>query len=267
MVFHTDARLRPDGEKGLLVNTLAAYEEYYRQRAQLWEIQALTRTRPMAGNFALGEKFQKLAATLTNFSRVSKIKNRRGELCEPPTQSGRRGTPPSETKNAAGLPACFTPDWKRQIHQMRLRIEKERTPRDQDDLAIKTGRGGLMDAEFIAQALCLENGWQEANTLRAIERGRDAKVLPDSDKLLENYRHLRRVEGILRRWSYEGETVLPDDPAPYYRVSVRCGFATPEEFGKALAKWRRAIRAVYEKVFNAKTPGRQEENRIRKSCG
>ena len=30
--FETDARLRPDGEKGLLVNTLAAYEEYYRNR-------------------------------------------------------------------------------------------------------------------------------------------------------------------------------------------------------------------------------------------
>jgi glutamate-ammonia-ligase adenylyltransferase len=256
MVFHTDARLRPDGEKGLLVNTLAAYEEYYRQRAQLWEIQALTRTRPVAGNFALGEKFQKLAATLTNFSNVGQASS----LSKTIKRNDRQDACPTS-------PACFTPDWKRQIHQMRLRIEKERTPRDQDDLAIKTGRGGLMDAEFIAQALCLENGWQEANTLRAIERGRDAKVLPDSDKLLENYRHLRRVEGILRRWSYEGETVLPDDPAPYYRVSVRCGFATPEEFGKALAKWRRAIRAVYEKVFNAKTPGRQEENRIRKSCG
>ena len=36
---------------------------------------------------------------------------------------------------------------------MRLRIEKERTPRGQDELAIKTGKGGLMDAEFIAQAL------------------------------------------------------------------------------------------------------------------
>ena len=57
---------------------------------------------------------------------------------------------------------------------MRLRIEKERTPQGQDDLAIKTGKGGLMDAEFIAQALCLENGWQEANTLRALERARDA---------------------------------------------------------------------------------------------
>jgi glutamate-ammonia-ligase adenylyltransferase len=150
---------------------------------------------------------------------------------------------------------------------MRLRIEKERTPHGQDDLAIKTGKGGLMDAEFIAQALCLENGWPEANTLRALERAREAKVLPDANKLLENYRHLRRVEGILRRWSYEGETVLPDDPAPYYRVSVRCGFTTPEEFRNALAKWRKAIRTVYEKVFDAKAPGRRKENRIRKSCG
>jgi glutamate-ammonia-ligase adenylyltransferase len=240
MVFHTDARLRPDGEKGLLVNTLAAYEEYYRQRAQLWEIQALTRTRPVAGNFALGEKFQGLVAGLTDFSKVAQA----SRLPKMKSRQSRRDV-------CATLPACFTPDWKRQIHQMRLRIEKERTPHGQDNLAIKTGKGGLMDAEFIAQALCLEEGWQEANTLRALERARDDGVLPDADKLLENYRKLRRVEGILRRWSYEGETVLPDDPAPYYRVSVRCGFATPEEFGKALVKWRKAIREVYGKVFKA----------------
>ena len=132
---------------------------------------------------------------------------------------------------------------------MRMRIERERTPRGQDELAIKTGQGGLMDAEFIAQALCLANGWQEANTLRALERGRAAGVLPDADKLIENYRRLQRVEGILRRWSYEGETVLPNDAPAYYRVSVRCGFATPEQFRKALAQWRRAIRQVYQNVF------------------
>jgi glutamine synthetase adenylyltransferase len=74
-------------------------------------------------------------------------------------------------------------------------------------------------------------------------------VLPEADRLIENYRQVRRLEGILRRWSYEGETVLPDDPAPYYRVSVRCGFATPEAFREALAAWRRAIREVYLKVF------------------
>jgi glutamate-ammonia-ligase adenylyltransferase len=219
MVFRTDARLRPDGEKGLLVNTLSAYEEYYRQRAQLWEIQSLTRTRPVAGDLKSGAQFQKLAAMLASFRQPS-------------------------------LPlAAYTPDWKQKIHQMRMRIEKERTPAGKDDLAIKTGIGGLMDAEFIAQALCLEQGWQEANTLRALERGRAATVLPEADKLIVNYRQVRRLEGILRRWSYEGETVLPDNPAPYYRVSVRCGFPSPVAFREALAAWRRAIREVYLKVF------------------
>jgi len=194
---------------------MAAYERYYRQRAQPWEIQSLTRTRSVAGDLKLGDQFQKLAAVLTSFKHPS-------------------------------LPlAAYTPDWKQKIHQMRMRIEKERTPRGKDDLAIKTGQGGLMDAEFMAQALCLEHGWQEANTLRALERGREAEVLPEADKLIENYRRLRRLEGILRRWSYEGETVLPDDPAPYYRVSVRCGFATPEAFRAALAEWRRMIRKAY----------------------
>ncbi|HVM48297.1 MAG TPA: hypothetical protein VMU04_09730 [Candidatus Acidoferrum sp.] len=222
VVFRTDARLRPDGEKGLLVNTLAAYEEYYRQRAQLWEIQSLTRARPIAGDMAVGTKFQALAAALTNFRQPA-------------------------------LPlAAYSSDWKQKIHQMRLRIEKERTPAGKDELAIKTGKGGLMDAEFIAQALCLENGWQEANTLRALEKARGAGALPQAGKLIENYRQVRRLEGILRRWSYEGETVLPDDPAPYYRVSVRCGFATPEAFRTALAGWRQAIREAYSLVFKAR---------------
>src|SRR6266403_1543630 len=44
-----DARLRPDGEKGPLVCSLAACETYYQQRAQLWEVQALTRARPLCG--------------------------------------------------------------------------------------------------------------------------------------------------------------------------------------------------------------------------
>ena len=220
LVFHTDSRLRPDGEKGLLVNTLKAYEEYYRHRAMLWEIQSLTRTRPIAGDARLGAEFQKLAALLTNFKHIS-----------------------------SSLSA-FSPDWKQKIDHMRLRIEKERTPAGKDDLAIKTGRGGLMDAEFVAQALCLANGWQQANTLRALERGRSASVLPEAEKLIANYRRLRRLEGILRRWSYEGETVLPDDPAPFYRVSVRCGFPSPDTFRQAIASWRRAIRQVYASVFD-----------------
>lgn len=219
VVFHTDPRLRPDGEKGLLVNTLSACEHYYRKRAQLWEIQTLTRARPVAGNPVVGGGFQALVAVLSNFSRP-----------------------------CADL-AAYTRDWKRKIHQMRLRIEKERTPPGEDALAIKTGCGGLMDSEFIAQALCLENGWQEPNTLRALERGRLAGTLPDAGKLMASYRQLRRVEGILRRWSYEGESSLPADPAPFRRVAIRCGFAGPDEFRRSVAAARKQIRQVYSKVF------------------
>ena len=107
-----------------------------------------------------------------------------------------------------------------------------------------------MDAEFIAQILGLKNGWQEANTLAALERARAARDLPNAAKFIEAYRRLRRVEGILRRWSYEGETVLPDDPAPYYRVAIRCGFDSAEAFREALAKWRKVIRDVYLRALS-----------------
>jgi [glutamine synthetase] adenylyltransferase / [glutamine synthetase]-adenylyl-L-tyrosine phosphorylase len=231
--FQIDARLRPDGEKGLLVNTLKAYDDYYRHRAQLWELQALSRARAVAGDMKLGEEFEKLVAALTNFN------------------STLRRTP-SEGR-APSNPSIPPPNWKREIARMRLRIEKERTPKGQDALAIKTGAGGLIDAEFIAQALCLEHAWREPNTLHALQRAGRERALTESDakSLTENYRALRRVEAILRRWSYEGETVLPDDPAPFYRVSVRCGFDSPEAFRAALAKWRENIRAVYNKVFSA----------------
>ncbi len=221
VVFATDPRLRPDGEKGLLVNTLSAYQNYYRRRAMLWEIQSLTRTRPIAGDLSLGQQFQRLAARLTNFAHPS-------------------------------LPlAAHRPAWKAEVARMRLRIEKERTPAGKDELAIKTGQGGLIDAEFVAQSLCLANGWQEANTLRALELAREKKALsgPDAELLIENYRKLRRIEGILRRWSFGGETVLPEEPEPLYRVAVRCGFAGAEPFLRAVAEYRAAIRSVYARVF------------------
>ena len=224
VAFETDTRLRPDGEKGLLVNTIGASREYYERRAALWEIQSLSRTRFIAGDAPVGKQFHAMASALINFSAQPSI-------------------------------AAFTSDWKVQIANMRSRIEKERTPAGQDALAIKTGSGGLIDAEFVAQVLCLEHGWHEPNTLAALQRARQHKALNDNDatRLIENYRRLRRVEAILRRWSFAGETVLPTEPAPLYRVAVRCGFANADDFMTATAQWRRAIREVYRKVLPTPT--------------
>ena len=284
IAFVTDARLRPDGEKGLLVNTLAAHEEYYRRRAHLWEIQALTRVRAVAGDLKLGLQFERLAAGLTDFRRFISgrpphpgplpLGGGEGESSASGKRSGVRRvrTSVTGTKQPAILPllgeragvrgkkpsqhtpdflSCFTPGWKKEIARIRTRIEKERTPAGQDALAFKTGRGGLIDAEFLAQTMCLEHGWQEPNTLRALQRVRDEGALPraDAEKLIENYRKLRRVESILRRWSFEGEAVLPPDSPAFYRVSVRCGFDTPEAFREAVASWRTANRELYRTVL------------------
>ncbi|MHB9007032.1 MAG: [protein-PII] uridylyltransferase family protein, partial [Limisphaerales bacterium] len=146
------------------------------------------------------------------------------------------------------------PAWRQEIVRMRQRIEKERTPSGKDALAIKTGTGGLMDAEFVAQMICLAHGWQEPNTLTALQRARAQNALPvaDADRMIEHYRKLRRVEGVLRRWSYEGETELPDDPAPYYRVAIRCGFTHPDDFRRAIARYREQLRDVYQRVTTGK---------------
>ncbi len=248
VAFATDARLRPDGEKGLLVNTIDAYEEYYRRRAQLWEIQALSRSRPIAGDHALAGQFRHLVASVTDFTPANVTAAFQKPSASTPAKA--KAARPRTSRAMSGLSA-YTPEWKQAIAHMRARIEKERTPAGQDALAIKTGSGGLVDAEFIAQALCLAHGWHEPNTLRALERARDTGALEPqaAENLIANFRHLLRVEVILRRWSFVGEAVLPVDPAPFYRVSRRCGFSTPEEFRAAIAGYRKAIREVYNKVF------------------
>ncbi len=221
VVFEVDTRLRPDGEKGLLINTLGAYETYYRERARFWELQSLTRCRWIAGDADLGARFVSMACALTSF-----------------------GCP-------QGALAGFAPDWKTQVARMRLRIEKERTEAGGERLAFKTGRGGLMDAEFVAQSVCLERGFHEPNTLRALQAAREKKWLARTiaDPLAENYRFLRRVEGILRRWSFVGESVLPGDIASQKRVAIRCGFEDAESFLREMDGCRLKMRAAFEGYF------------------
>jgi glutamate-ammonia-ligase adenylyltransferase len=133
---------------------------------------------------------------------------------------------------------------------MRGRIAKERTPSGEEHLAIKTGHGGLVDAEFMAQTFCLEHGWPEPNTLKTLQRANEAKLIPNGDEFIKSYRALRCIECILRRWSFEGETTLPNEEPPLYRVAVRCGFKTIEDFMKHVARIRNVIHASYKAVFS-----------------
>ena len=117
-IWTLDARLRPDGEKGILSCSLTAYETYYQTRGQLWEAQALTRARPIAG--PLQGEFMELA------QRVWRIAGQR-------------------------------PDLFAQINAMLQRIQRDRGS-SSDELDFKTGTGGIIEAEFLVQALQMKAG-------------------------------------------------------------------------------------------------------------
>ena len=57
IVYELDLRLRPNGESGLLVSSIDAFSRYQMESAWVWEHQALTRARFVAGDPAIGQRF------------------------------------------------------------------------------------------------------------------------------------------------------------------------------------------------------------------
>ncbi|WP_414041667.1 bifunctional [glutamate--ammonia ligase]-adenylyl-L-tyrosine phosphorylase/[glutamate--ammonia-ligase] adenylyltransferase [Acidithiobacillus sp. M4-SHS-6] len=60
VLYEIDMRLRPSGQSGPLVSSLEAFRRYQQQAAWVWEHQALTRARWVAGDPQLGAHFEAL---------------------------------------------------------------------------------------------------------------------------------------------------------------------------------------------------------------
>src|SRR5262249_34499254 len=56
-LYEVDLRLRPEGKSGFVAAHIDAYRQYYRTRAQTWELQSLTRARVVAGDARVAEEF------------------------------------------------------------------------------------------------------------------------------------------------------------------------------------------------------------------
>ena len=99
--------------------------------------------------------------------------------------------------------------------------------------------------------LNMEFGWFQPNTRKALRlaASQDLLTREDAELLIENFDHLMYLEKVLRRWSYEGESTLPDTPAPLLRVAIRCGFKNTDSFLAAVGKWRNCIREVWLRVM------------------
>ncbi|WP_111498272.1 bifunctional [glutamate--ammonia ligase]-adenylyl-L-tyrosine phosphorylase/[glutamate--ammonia-ligase] adenylyltransferase [Marinobacter bohaiensis] len=165
-LYEVDMRLRPSGNSGLLVSSLAAFEKYQREDAWTWEHQALVRARGVAGSRPALAAFERLRHDLLCQARDREAL-RQSVVDMREKMRANLGTP-----DANGSPAVFH---------------------------IKQDRGGIVDMEFMVQYLMLAycadhpelTRWSD--NIRQMEALGEAGVLPpeEAEQLREVFITLR----------------------------------------------------------------------------
>jgi [glutamine synthetase] adenylyltransferase / [glutamine synthetase]-adenylyl-L-tyrosine phosphorylase len=167
-VYKIDTRLRPSGNAGPLVTSLESFQSYHGTESQIWERQALTKARVTYGAPQLKAAIEQVI---------------------------------EHAVYGAGADEMV----KSEIHRLRMRMENELAKETFGSYNIKTGRGGMVDVEFVVQYLQLCYGHlhpelRSYNTLAALGAMQQLGILQEADyqALTEGYRFLRRLENRLR---------------------------------------------------------------------
>lgn len=117
-LYDIDMRLRPEGAKGLPLVSIEGFAAYQRERARLWEHQALLRARPLFGEPRAAAAFRAI----------------REEVLKRP-------------RNPRAV--------REELIAMRERLRAEHDRSDSERFDLKQGRGGLVDLGFALAALQL----------------------------------------------------------------------------------------------------------------
>jgi glutamate-ammonia-ligase adenylyltransferase len=218
--FRVDLRLRPEGRMGAVVLSLQAYRDYHRERAELWERQALLKSRVSAGDAQVGARFMDFA----------------------------RDTVYQPGLDARVIPAIRT--MKREIDRALDRKGEGST------LNVKLGRGGIREIEFLVQALQLlyggDDSWlRERNSLKALFRLTERGYLtPERGRSLSHALiHLRTVEHRLQILHEFQTHTLPTEPLELGRLARRVGITSRP--ARAAAEFRALHRRVTADVHRA----------------
>jgi glutamate-ammonia-ligase adenylyltransferase len=221
--LEVDANLRPEGRNGPLVRTLASYAAYYQQWAQPWEVQALLRAAPVAGDRDLGERFLSMA-------------------------------------NAIRYPdGGVSPAAVQEIRRVKARVDAERLPRGADpNTHTKLGRGGLADVEWTVQLLQLRHAHEvpalhSTSTLTALDAIGAAELI-DSDevaKLREAWLTATRARNALVLVRGKPTDQLPGPGRQLNAVAMAAGWPVDDggEFLDNYLRVTRRAKAVVSKVF------------------
>jgi [glutamine synthetase] adenylyltransferase / [glutamine synthetase]-adenylyl-L-tyrosine phosphorylase len=132
------------------------------------------------------------------------------------------------------------------IHAMLERIQRDRGTGD-DHLDFKTGHGGIIEAEFLVQALQMKAGIWQPNLAKAIEAlvQKGDFTQKEAEELKRAYRFLRECETVLRRQDDTAVSTLPRETDEQLKLSRRLGFDAVDEFAARYSEARATIRRVY----------------------
>lgn len=215
-MYPLDLRLRPHGQDGPMISSINQLEAYFSKKAQLWEVQALTRARCVVGNPV--DVF--LEKMLNDFIA-------------------------SKTHDY-----CFKEVW-----SMRQRVEASiRSGKVTVGDWIKKSQGGLWDVDFYLQALQLssQKALKSFRGLSSLSILRSAEILQwiSSDEqtfLLEHYAFMKKLNFYLKR--YFGADGLKNIFISEY-CAYWFGFSSKESFENELSVKKMKCRELIEKLFN-----------------
>ena len=163
MAYEIDMRLRPSGNSGMLVSSLAAFEKYQREDAWTWEHQALVRSRVVAGDTELAAAYDQV-----------------------------RNTTLQQKRDAQSL--------RTEVREMREKMRNHLgKPSKDGKFSLKQGSGGIVDIEFMVQFAVLV--WSHdhpqlvrwSDTIRILESLAQCGLFPEQDalRLIDIYKSFR----------------------------------------------------------------------------
>ncbi|MDP2107691.1 MAG: bifunctional glutamine synthetase adenylyltransferase/deadenyltransferase, partial [Rhodocyclaceae bacterium] len=170
ILFETDLRLRPNGDAGLVVSSLAAFRKYQLESAWIWEHQALTRARFTACDPAIGAAFEKIR-------------------CEVLQQQ----------RDRVALRA--------EVLAMRQKMSDKLASRGNTEIFdLKHDPGGLVDVEFIVQYLILAHACDHPRltgnlgNIALLKIAAECGLIPAqlADEVRNAYREYRRLQHLRR---------------------------------------------------------------------
>lgn len=212
--FRVDLGLRPEGRLGPTARSLDSYSAYYERWAEPWERQALLRSRFVAGDTEVGERF---AGIVDRFVRERPLTTR--DLLE--------------------------------IRRTKARVERERVPAGEDPkFHLKLGPGSISDVEWTVQLLQLRHGVAARGTVDGLDRLlAGGMVVPmDAAVLRDAYRFCTRTRNRLSLIRDAPGDSLPVT-GPLLSTLARSLGYTPSGLRNEYTRLTRRARRVMERLF------------------